>query len=146
MEQTTERVHCPMCGMEFARVDTACAHGCPLGGACTHVRCPHCDYEFPDRSPTVSWFGRWLRRLKKQPRPANGSTLTLDRLTAGERGEVVKVKSPDPRRRNTLTVFGLVPGTEVHLIQRRPTYVIRIGETELGLDQEIAAEIQVKLL
>jgi Fe2+ transport system protein FeoA len=71
--------------------------------------------------------------------------MSLDRLTAGERGQVVRLTSADARRRNTLTVFGLVPGAEIDLIQRRPTYVIRVGETELGLDREIAAEILVKL-
>jgi len=145
VEQASPSVLCPMCGIEFARTDTACAHGCPLGAACNQVRCPGCDYEFPDRSPTASRFKRWLSRFRRSPRPANGSAMSLDRLTAGERGQVVRLTSADARRRNTLTVFGLVPGAEIDLIQRRPTYVIRVGETELGLDREIAAEILVKL-
>jgi len=145
VDESRQPVLCPMCGMEFARTDTACAHGCPLGSSCRSLRCPSCEYEFPDRSKAVSRLRSWFHRFRRAPRPANGTALSLDRLTAGERARVVRLTTEDPRRRNTLTVFGLVPGAEVDLIQRRPTYVIRVGETELGLDREIAGEIVVRL-
>jgi Fe2+ transport system protein FeoA len=38
----------------------------------------------------------------------------------------------------------MIPGSEMTLLQRHPSYVVRIGETELGLDEEIAREIFVK--
>jgi Fe2+ transport system protein FeoA len=37
-----------------------------------------------------------------------------------------------------------VPGAEVTLIQRRPACVVKIGETELALDPEIAADLLVR--
>jgi Fe2+ transport system protein FeoA len=43
-----------------------------------------------------------------------------------------------------LAVFGLVPGAEVEVLQRRPTCVVRIGETDLALDADIANEILVE--
>jgi Fe2+ transport system protein FeoA len=53
---------------------------------------------------------------------------------------------PNPSRHNTLAVFGLVPGSEVVLVQQQPSCVIRVGETELALDAEIAREILVQRL
>jgi Fe2+ transport system protein FeoA len=131
--------------MEFKRTDTVCSHGCPLGSACDLVRCPNCAYEFPETARSLSWLARLRRRLQRTPRPPNGTTLALDRLRPGERARLLRLTCSDAKRRNTLTVFGLVPGTELTLIQRRPGFVIRVGETELGLDREIAREIVVEL-
>ena len=47
-------------------------------------------------------------------------------------------------RRNSLAVYGLVPGSRVVLQQKRPAYVVRVGETELALEAEIARDILVK--
>jgi Fe2+ transport system protein FeoA len=45
-----------------------------------------------------------------------------------------------------LTVFGLTPGTEITLLQRHPSFVLRVGETEVGLDKQIARQILVEKL
>jgi DtxR family Mn-dependent transcriptional regulator len=49
-----------------------------------------------------------------------------------------------PHRRNSLAVYGLVPGSRVVLQQKRPAYVVRVGETELALEAAIACEILVR--
>jgi Fe2+ transport system protein FeoA len=46
-------------------------------------------------------------------------------------------------RHNRLAVFGLVPGAEVTVIQQRPACVVKVDETELSLDPEIARDILV---
>lgn len=38
---------------------------------------------------------------------------------------------------------GIAPGAEVTLVERRPSRVLRLGETERALDMEIAKEILV---
>jgi Fe2+ transport system protein FeoA len=43
-----------------------------------------------------------------------------------------------------LASAGVLPGTEVRLLQRRPVYVIRLGFAELALDRETAAHIRVR--
>ena len=43
-----------------------------------------------------------------------------------------------------LAALGVVPGSEIKLHQREPSYVIEIGETTIALDPEIAGEIFVK--
>ena len=139
-------LHCPLCGMEFERIDTVCVHGCPLGASCNLVRCPTCSYEFPRTPRAPSWLRRLFGRATSAAQPRCGTTLGLDGLSAGERARVTRLTCRGSDRRNTLTVFGLVPGADITLLQRRPSFVVRVGQTELALDTEVARQILVQRL
>jgi len=143
MERSPHYLNCPLCGMEFEKVDTVCAHSCPLGKGCRHVRCPNCDYEFADSPRAFGWVQRLWRKRRAAP-VCNGDSVSLERLDSGDRGILVRLDPMGRGRRNSLTVFGLTPGIEVTVLQRRPSFVIRVDETELGLDREIARQIWVK--
>jgi Fe2+ transport system protein FeoA len=135
---------CPFCGLEFEPDDTLCRHGCPLDNVCTLVQCPGCEYEFPEKPRTFTWLQRVFRRRSDGRPKLPEEVLTVRNLRSGERAEVLCLAGGSPSRHNTLAVFGLVPGTEITLVQRHPSYVIRIGETELALDSDIAQGIVVK--
>jgi len=45
-----------------------------------------------------------------------------------------------------LSALGLIPGSIVKLAQKRPSFVLEIGETALALDEEIVREIYVKIV
>ncbi len=136
------RLNCPLCGLEFAPADTLCRHGCPLRSTCGLTRCPSCDYEFPTERPRT-----WLERLLGPP--AERGEAYCDHLAPalalapGERARVARLLG-SPQRCNRLAVFGLVPGAEIRCLQRRPAFVLRVGETELALDPEIARLIVVE--
>lgn len=134
-------VICPLCGFEFERVDTLCVHGCPMRTHCNLIRCPSCDYEFPQKPKAISWFGRLFKHDAPAPIDCDGFRLVSD-LAPGETSEVVSL-GEEASRRKTLSAFGLVPGSEITVIQQRPACVVRVGETELALDREIAREILV---
>ena len=134
-------VVCPFCGFEFEPEDTLCRHGCPMRTHCGLIRCPGCDYEFPERPAAVSWFAR-LFRAPAGEAPC-GLYCSLAELEDGASAEVVSVPVGG-RRRDTLAVFGLVPETRVTLLQKRPACVVRVGETELALDPEVAGAIVVR--
>ena len=136
-------IGCPMCGFEFDRSDTICQHGCPLGAFCNLVSCPNCSYEFPDRPQRTSWLWRLLRRKDPDPLYPEG-VLPASRLRPGETAEVVCLGSSASPRYSALTIYGLEPGAEITLVQRQPSCVIRVDETELALDTEIADEILVR--
>jgi Fe2+ transport system protein FeoA len=132
---------CPFCGFEFARQDTLCRHGCPLAQACHLVRCPSCQYEFPERPKRQSWLGRLFQRAERAGRPGNG-VLTVGELEVDATARIVCVGG-HPSRQNRLAVFGLVPGATIRHLQRSPEHVIKIGETELALESAIADDIVV---
>jgi len=140
---------CPLCGFEFERVDALCHHGCPLGAYCNLARCPACDYEFPEKLPApASSAGPWWRRLfvrrPVEPICAPDAALTVVDLHGGERAEILGLGGDSPSRRNHLAVFGLVPGSEIRLLQRYPSFVVRIGETILALEDDVARDIVVR--
>lgn len=138
----SDYLHCPLCGFEFEKRDTPCAHGCPLGKFCKLVCCPNCRYEFPDEGRSLAW----LQRLFHRPRPATPQrdVVSLHELDEGEHSELVCLNCAHGSRRNALAVYGLVPGSRLVLQQKRPAFVVRVGETELAIEADIAQEIFVK--
>ncbi len=48
------------------------------------------------------------------------------------------------KRFDRLAALGINPGVALNLHQRKPAFVVRLGETELALDPEIADEIYVR--
>ncbi len=136
-------VTCPMCGFEFDRDDTLCGHGCPLGSLCNLVRCSNCGYEFPDAPRRKSWLKKLLSRPHRSPR-LPPDVRAVSALDPGQMGRVECLGQRNGSRYGTLSAFGIVSGAEVTLVQRQPACVVRIGETELALDPEIAAELLVR--
>lgn len=135
-------LQCPMCGGRFDRGNTPCHRGCPLGRWCELVCCPTCGHEFAPPPRWWQWWRHWhARRHHVHP---TGAVCPLTDLTEGETTELVCVNSPNEHRRRSLAVYGLVPGCELTLQQKRPAYVIRIGETELALERALAVELLVR--
>ncbi len=135
-------MQCPLCRWEFVRKDTACTHGCPLGKWCRLVRCPNCGYEFSEPHAR-GWLARLFHR-ELPPPPSHCELLDLTQLEAGEETEVVCLNCAHASRKNTLAVYGISPGNHIALRQKRPHYIVRVGETELALETDIAREILVK--
>ncbi|MGI6128767.1 MAG: FeoA family protein [bacterium] len=44
---------------------------------------------------------------------------------------------------NKLMALGILPGTKLVLVQRSPSLVLKIGETVLAVDEEVAVLIEV---
>jgi Fe2+ transport system protein FeoA len=141
MSDQAANLKCPLCGFVFAKANTVCTHGCPLGRFCKLIRCPSCQYEFPEPSQPLSWLARLLHPAAAR---AGLGGLDLTQLQPGETVEFVGMAGHNESRQHTLAIYGLVPGAQVTLQQKRPAYVVQIGETELALETNIAKGIFVK--
>lgn len=146
-------VRCSLCGHEFEPAGLACHAECPLGLRCGLICCPSCGYQVVDESQSV--VAHALKRLL----PGHGSApRTRGRgeadakqvpLTHVPPGVVVAIHSlrEMPRSRSArLSALGLVPGSAVLLVQRRPVPVIRMGETEVAVSEEILGQIWVSVV
>jgi DtxR family Mn-dependent transcriptional regulator len=69
---------------------------------------------------------------------------SLDKLPPGAKGRVMYVETKKHDRLDKLASFGLVPGAVVTMHQRRPSLVVRIGETQLAMDELIARCVHVQ--
>lgn len=145
-------MHCQLCGYEFEVTSLVCHTNCPLGSHCNLICCPHCGYQAVDesRSKLAGWIGRIF---PARARPENArdrarkvveeKLVPLSHIPDGAEVEVGTLDEMPARRLARLSVFGLLPGSWVTLVQRTPAPVIRIGETELALSAEILDQIWV---
>lgn len=136
---------CPLCGLVFARGDALCHHGCPMADLCHLTRCPGCGYEFPEPPRGGrGLFARLVRLGRGRAAPLTPESPSVRDLAAGARARVLHLAGD--RSRDALAVFGLVPGAELELMQSAPAYVLRVGETELALDGDVAGRILVEAI
>jgi DtxR family Mn-dependent transcriptional regulator len=68
----------------------------------------------------------------------------LNELQPGEEGRIVFIAPKHHTRLDRLSTMGIIPGSIIRLRQKRPSYVLEIGETTLAIDGEIVKEIYVK--
>jgi len=85
--------------------------------------------------------GKCCVKIKDELKPIVQQLSVLD---AGDRGRIIFISSKSHMRLDRLGTLGMVPGSVVKVHQKRPAFVIQIGETTLALDPEIIKEIYVK--
>ena len=68
----------------------------------------------------------------------------LSDLVPGEKAKIVFITPGSHSRLDRLSAMGVVPGSIVKLHQKRPSYVIQLGETMVAVDKDITREIFVK--
>jgi DtxR family Mn-dependent transcriptional regulator len=85
--------------------------------------------------------GECCKKYRMEIKPL---VMRLSDLELGGEGKIVFMSPKDHSRLDRLGVLGVIPGSIIKLHQRRPSYVIEIGETMLALDEDIAKEIYVK--
>ena len=148
-------MQCQLCGYEFNPTGMVCHAECPLGSHCNLVCCPNCGYQVVDESKSTLanllrrvWpsLGRSNQPLRPRKFDDNGEPLVpLSHVPAGKKVEVRNTEEMTANRLTKLSVFGLVPGGYVEVLQRRPAPVIRIDETELTLSEDILDQIWVRV-
>ncbi|MFC1543536.1 metal-dependent transcriptional regulator [Candidatus Neomarinimicrobiota bacterium] len=98
-------------------------------------------------NPKVDPNGRPIPPSDTPPEPAEFVKPLIGRLSRLGVGKSARVAFLTPsfhKRFDRLAAFGINPGAVLSLHQRKPAFVVRLGETELALDPEIADEIFVR--
>ncbi len=96
-----------------------CPHGLPIPpGECCHRG------EEMDSSPLVA---------------------ALADLNPGQKGKISYIQSRQSEEIQKLMAIGILPGTDIGLIRRYPSYVFQVGNTQYAVDKNIANEIYVRL-
>lgn len=67
-------------------------------------------------------------------------------LLPGEAAKIVFITPGSHSRLDRLSAMGVVAGSHIRLHQKKPSYVLQLGETMIAVDREIAKEIFVKKL
>jgi len=93
--------------------------------------CPH--GKVIPRGPCCSAFQKTMKPL----------VTGLKSFELGTPARIVFIAPKFHDRMDRLAALGVVPGSDIRLHQRAPSYVIEVGETTIALDPEIAGEIYV---
>ncbi len=93
----------------------------------------------PDGKPIPR--GKCCTMFRQEMKPLVGP---LADLLPGEEAKIVFITPGSHSRLDRLAAMGVVPGSLVKLHQKRPSYVIQLGETMIAVDKDITKEIFVK--
>jgi Fe2+ transport system protein FeoA len=113
------------------------SHGCKM------VRCPHCGYEFVESGRFVDMLLRWIRR-GPPPAAPHGSVVRVTELPVGSSAEIAFITPSSAARLSRLASFGIIAGSEVRLLARRPAVVLGCGSSSVALEDDVGREIYVR--
>ncbi len=68
----------------------------------------------------------------------------LDRVEVGTTSKIMFTTPAYHERYERLTLLGVEPGAEIKLYQKIPSFVVKVDQTEVALDKEVAQEIFVR--
>ncbi len=68
----------------------------------------------------------------------------LNRLEVNQKGKVVYIHTEDNKKLQKLMAMGVLPGMIINLIQKFPSYVFQIGQSQFAIDRELAECIFVR--
>lgn len=68
----------------------------------------------------------------------------LTELKAGQMGEIAYLAISDGQKMQKMMSMGVLPGNRLELIQRFPSYVFKVGNSQFAVDDVLAREIHVR--
>ncbi|MFA5042900.1 MAG: metal-dependent transcriptional regulator [Kiritimatiellia bacterium] len=75
-----------------------------------------------------------------------GKTVSaLDRLDVNQKGKIAYIHTKDRDKLQKLMAMGVLPGITINSIQKYPSYVFQIGQSQFAIDKELASSIYVRL-
>ena len=129
LNMEVEATEASACEFEHVLADDVTESICTLLG---HPReCPH-GSAIPE--------GRCCREAHEV---VESLVVPITKLKPGEEGRVAYLSSTSQSRLHKLMAFGISPGMRVKIHQHYPTVVIECEHTQLAMEAEIAADIQV---
>jgi len=70
--------------------------------------------------------------------------VSLAELPCGQDARVLYISTQRHERLDRLAAMGILPGSQIRLHQRVPSYVVQVGETTLAIDEAVARDIFVR--
>jgi DtxR family Mn-dependent transcriptional regulator len=68
----------------------------------------------------------------------------LSELKEGESGTIAYLHTGEKGRLERLLALGVLPGQPITLVQRFPSYLFRVGQTQVAVDDDLAGHIFVR--
>jgi DtxR family Mn-dependent transcriptional regulator len=85
--------------------------------------------------------GECCRKYSVDVKPV---VVRLNDFEVGHSGKIVFITPSEASRIGRLSSIGIIPGTIIKLLQKKPSIVLQMDETTIAIDPELAREIFVK--
>ena len=85
------------------------------------------------------------RCCKKSERAAKAIVSSIADVNKGAKGKIAYLHTRDNKKLQKLMAMGLLPGVSVEVIQRFPSYVLKIGNSQIAMDEEMARDVFIRL-
>ncbi len=69
----------------------------------------------------------------------------LKDLDVNDRGTIAYLATNDDGRLQKLMALGVLPGLQIRMVQRFPSYVFQVGQSQFAIDKEMADGIYIRL-
>ena len=83
------------------------------------------------------------RCCKDRKRKAESLVMPLSELQKGQKGKIAYLHTHDRTMLKKIMAMGALPGLSIALVQRFPSYVFQVGESQFAIDKSVADQIQV---
>lgn len=70
--------------------------------------------------------------------------VALTELKPGESGEIAYVAASDDKKMQKLMSMGVLPGSQLHLAQKFPSYIFKVGNSQFAVDDTLARDIHIR--
>jgi len=79
---------------------------------------------------------------KKKSQQNNHTKIT--ELNVGEKCKVINLETSNETRLQKLLSMGILPGRHIEILQKVPSYILQVGQTQYAIDKEIADAIYIE--
>lgn len=66
----------------------------------------------------------------------------MTKLAVNQKGKVIDIATRDHKKLQKIMAMGILPGVTVALIQKYPSYVFQVGQSQFAIDKELACCIR----
>lgn len=81
------------------------------------------------------------RCCRESARTARNIVSSLADINRGVKGRVTYLHTKDNKKLQKLMTMGILPGVTIEVMQTFPSYVFRLGHTQIAVDKEMATDI-----
>ena len=68
----------------------------------------------------------------------------LTELKPSEAGEIAYLAASDDKKMQKLMSMGVLPGSQLSLVQKFPSYIFKVGHSQFAVDDTLAREIFIR--
>lgn len=85
------------------------------------------------------------RCCKESARVAGRVVSSIAELRKGAKGKIAYLQTKDNRKLQKLMALGLLPGVAIEVRQKFPSFVLKIGHSQVAMDKEMAMDVYVRV-